>query len=408
MTGLLRVWLNETPIGTITLLPSGNVFFAFDEEYLNTTDRLIISQSFFRPSGELIPESQASAGKLPPFFSNLLPEGHMRKYLAQRGGVKPSHEFKLLELLGQDLPGAVIITAMEGMPVDLTHTEEEKLKEGKDTQPLQFSLAGVQLKFSAITERRGGLSIPARGTGGDWIVKLPAQNYAHVPENEYAIMDMASRIGIPVPDIKLVPLSDIGNLPAMGVLAGKQALAVKRFDRLPGGRRIHIEDFAQVYNVMPEKKYEGVSYAGMANMIWTLTGEAGLKDFIRRLTFTILTGNGDMHLKNWSFIYEDGKTPVLAPAYDLLSTIPYIPDDGLALKLPDTKDMRVIGIEHFKKLVKKAQIPEYLVLQTVRDTVDSTFTAWAENNKHYDLPEEIRTGIQKHMEATQLKNSHKK
>lgn len=329
----------------------------------------------------------------------------MRRYLAQRGGVKPSHEFKLLELLGQDLPGAVIITPMEGMPVNLTHVEKENV--GKDKQPLRFSLAGVQLKFSAIAERRGGLSIPARGTGGDWIVKLPAQNYAHVPENEYAIMDMASRIGIPVPDIKLVPLTDIGNLPEMGVLAGKQALAVKRFDRGSDGRCIHIEDFAQVYNVMPEKKYEGVSYAGIANMVWTLTGETGLKDFIRRLTFTILTGNGDMHLKNWSFIYEDGKTPILAPAYDLLSTIPYIPDDGLALKLSDTKDMRIIGIEHFKKLVKKAQIPEYLVLQTVRDTVNSTFTAWAENNKHYDLPEEIRISIQKHMEATQIKNSRK-
>lgn len=403
MTGLLQVYLNDTPVGTLTLLSSGNTFFAFDEHYLKAADQPTLSQSFFRPSGELIPESKASAGKLPPFFANLLPEGHMRLHLAERGNIKPSHEFRLIELLGQDLPGAIIVTPMDGSPANLAIPEATQPDQG--IQPLRFSLADVQLKFSAIAERRGGLTIPASGIGGDWIVKLPARNYTHVPENEYAIMDLASRIGIPVPEIRLIPLTDIDNLPEMGILAGKQALAVKRFDRMLSGKRIHIEDFAQVYNIVPEKKYEGVSFAGIANMVWTLTGETGLTDFIRRLTFTILAGNGDMHLKNWSFIYEDGETPVLAPAYDLLSTIPYIPDDGLALKLSDTKDMRVIGIEHFRKLVKKAQVPEHLVLQTVRDTMDLTFSAWTESNRHYDLPEEIRIGIQKHMEVVRLRNS---
>lgn len=395
MTSLLRVSLNDDPIGTLTLLPSGGVFFAFDEAYLNSASRPVLSQSFFKPSGEIIPESKSAAGKLPPFFSNLLPEGHMRDYLAQRGGIKPTNEFKLIELLGQDLSGAVILSPMEGAPVDVA--SEEAAESQKDLQPLRFSLAGVQLKFSAIAERQGGLTIPASGMGGDWIVKLPAQNYAHVPENEFSIMDLASRIGIPVPETKLVPLAEIKNLPEMGILAGQQALAVQRFDRTPNGNRIHIEDFAQVYNVMPDKKYEGVTYGGIAGMVWALTGEAGLRDFIRRLTFCIVTGNGDMHLKNWSFIYEDGMTPTLAPGYDLLSTVPYIPQDGLALNLSDTKDMKSIGMEHFRKLVKKAGAPEHIVLQTVRDTVDATHTAWAEHGKNYDLPADIRNSIQKHI-----------
>lgn len=400
MTSLLRVSLNDQPIGTLTLLPSGGVFFAFDETYLNAANRPVLSQSFFKPSGEIIPESKSSAGKLPPFFSNLLPEGHMRDYLAQRGGIKPSNEFKLIELLGQDLSGAVVLTPIKGASVDVPTPEE--VEANKNLRPLRFSLAGVQLKFSAIAERRGGLTIPASGMGGDWIVKLPAQNYAHVPENEYAIMDLASRIGIPVPEIKLVALTDIANLPEMGILAGKQALAVKRFDRGSGGKRVHIEDFAQVYNIAPDKKYDGVTYGGIAGMVWALTGEAGLRDFIRRLTFCIVTGNGDMHLKNWSFIYEDGITPTLAPAYDLLSTIPYIPRDGLALKLSDTKDMKAINMEHFRKLVKKAGVPEHIVLQTVRDTVDATRTAWVEHGKHYDLPADIRGSIQKHMNDVEI------
>jgi serine/threonine-protein kinase HipA len=400
VTKALSVCLNDHPVGTLTLLGSGSVFFAFDEEYLNDPDRPVLSQSFYRPSGELIPESKSSSGKLPPYFSNLLPEGHMREYLAQRGNINPSNEYRLIELLGQDLSGAVILNPLDGKAEDAPFAEDS-LEEDR-LHPLRFSLAGVQLKFSAIADRDGGLTIPATGMGGDWIVKLPARNYAHVPENEYAIMDLAARIGIPVPETRLVPLSEIQNLPEMGILAGRRALAVKRFDRGQKGKRIHTEDFAQVYNIRPEKKYDGVSYDNLAGMVWTLTGEPGLRDFIRRLTFCIVTGNGDMHLKNWSLLYPEGKTPALSPAYDLLSTLPYLPQDGLALKLAETKDLRSVTLEHFKSLVKKAHVPEHMVLQTVRETVDATRTAWAEQSAHYDLPDEIRLCIQEHMETVAI------
>ena len=217
------------------------------------------------------------------------------------------------------------------------------------------------------------------------------------------MMRLAGEIGIPVPEIQLVSLNQISGLPEMGILAGSQALAVKRFDRESGGKRIHIEDFAQVYNIYPSKKYEGVNFANITGMVWKLTGEAGLTDFIRRLTFSILIGNGDMHLKNWSFIYADRYTPTLTPAYDLVSTIPYIPADGLALSLGDTKDMRAISLEHFKKLVKKAGVPEHLVLQTVRDTVNAALTAWSELHKNYELPVDIFARIQKHMDSLALR-----
>lgn len=401
MSKQLQVHLHNQAIGTLTLLASGSVFFSFNDHYLNSSSRPVLSQSFYQSSGEIIAESKASAGKLPAFFSNLLPEGHMREYLAQRGGVKPSNEFRLIELLGRDLSGAVVITPIESEAI--TFSDAEKTTANNPTQPLRFSLAGVQLKFSAMTERRGGLTIPANGMGGDWIVKLPAQNYRHVPENEFAMMDLASRIGIPIPTIKLVAITEIGNLPEMGILAGGQALAVKRFDRSQSGMRIHIEDFAQVYNITPDKKYEGVSYGNIAAMVWTLTGESGLVDFIRRLTFCIVTGNGDMHLKNWSFIYEDGKTPTLAPAYDLLSTIPYLPQDNLALTLANTKHMKNISLEHFQKMVKKSGLPAKLVLQTVRETVDATLAAWEAHHQNYDLPAEIKNSIQRYIATLALR-----
>lgn len=400
MISSLRVCLHSKEIGTLTLLPTGGVFFAFTETYLADASRPVLSQSFHSKTGELIPEAKATRTLLPPFFSNLLPEGHMREYLAGRGGVKPTNEFKLIELLGEDLPGAVTVIPLNSGMQDQGHEDDLHPEE----PPFHFSLAGVQLKFSAIAEKHGGLTIPVSGIGGDWIIKLPAQNYAHVPENEFAIMHLAGSIGIPIPEIKLVSLSDIGGLPEMGVLMGKQALAVKRFDRGPDSSRIHIEDFAQVYGIHPYKKYENANYSNLARMVWTLTGEEGLTDFIRRLAFTILTGNGDMHLKNWSFIYEDTRTPKLSPAYDLLSTIPYIPNDGLALNLGDSKAMASITLAHFRKLASKAELPEHLILQTVRETVDTTLTAWEAEHKNYALPPEILERIQKYLQSVRLRN----
>jgi serine/threonine-protein kinase HipA len=400
MISTLKVSLGNTAIGTITTLPAGSVFFAFSEEYLNDANRPVLSQSFLTETGEVIPESKATRVQLPAFFSNLLPEGHMRQYLAERGGIKPTNEFKLIELLGEDLPGAVVIASQDGNPIDAEHHEENT----SDEKPFHFSLAGIQLKFSAIAQKNGGLTIPVTGVGGDWIIKLPAQNYANVPENEFAMMQLAGSIGISVPETKLVPLDEIGGLPEMGVLIGSQALAVKRFDRAEGGKRIHIEDFAQVFNVYPHNKYDNAHYGNIARMVWMMTGNEGLIDFIRRLSFTILTGNGDMHLKNWSFIYEDGRTPKLSPAYDMVSTIPYIPKDGLALNLADSKEMKAITLSHFKKLAQKAKLPEELVLQTVRDTVDATTTAWEANYKHYGLPAEILERIQGYMREVALRN----
>lgn len=401
MISALQVSLEDISIGTLSMLQSGSVFFAFDEKYLNDAKRLVLSQSFFRENGEIIPESKATRVQLPAFFSNLLPEGHMREYLAGRGGIKPTNEFKLIELLGEDLPGAVTIATLDGNHIHHPHDDAQPSSE----KPFHFSLAGIQLKFSAIAEENGGLTIPVSGVGGNWIIKLPAQNYANVPENEFAIMHLAGSIGIPVPETKLVKLDDISGLPEMGILTGNQALAVKRFDRAEGGRRIHIEDFAQVYNVYPHHKYENAHYGNIARMVWTLTGEEGLTDFIRRLTFTILTGNGDMHLKNWSFIYEDGRTPKLSPAYDMVSTIPYIPKDGLALNLGDSKEMKSITLEHFKKMAYKANLPEQLVLQTVRHTIDATQTAWEANYRNYNLPTEILERIQPYMRDVALRNS---
>lgn len=112
---------------------------------------------------------------------------------------------------------------------------------------LRFSLAGVQLKLSAALKADGGLTIPATGIGGAWILKLPASRMMALPENEFAMMTLAKKVGIPVPPVRLISLDDVSGLPReMHKWAG-QALAIRRFDRPEKGRRVHMEDFAQVF-----------------------------------------------------------------------------------------------------------------------------------------------------------------
>jgi len=402
MTAALDIFLNDTRAGLLTELPDGRILFTFDEAYINDPGRPVLSQSYLAADGALLTDTRAYSVKAPPFFSNLLPEGHWRDYLAARGGVKPGNEFALLYLLGEDLPGAVIARPAEDSSLPKGSEEKSLAEKTESRQPWRFSLAGVQLKFSALMERHGGMTIPAGGMGGNWIVKLPSLTHDNVPENEYAMMHMAGQIGLKVPEIRLVPLSEIAGLPDFGKLRGTQALAVKRFDRTEGGLRIHIEDFAQVYGIFPDNKYKGVSFQNIAGMVWTLTGEEGLRDYIARLAYTILTGNGDMHLKNWSFIYRDGRAPELAPVYDMVSTVPYMPGETLALKFVKTKGMMLCDLRLFEKLAGKAGLPKKLVLDAVRETAAKTRHAWQENKVHYALPKAIETVIDQHMKNVPL------
>ncbi|OGT31332.1 MAG: hypothetical protein A2W28_11955 [Gammaproteobacteria bacterium RBG_16_51_14] len=402
MNGHMEILLGDVRVGALTLLEGDRSIFSFAEDYIQNPQRPVLSQAFFNTAGNLITEFRPTQTKLPPFFSNLLPEGQMRTYLAERGGVKPEREFLLLQLLGDDLPGAVLVRSDDHITAK---KEEAEHKQPEDVQIFRFSLSGVQLKFSAIAEARGGLTIPVHGVGGDWIVKLPSQSFAQVPQNEWSMLHLAGAVGIPVPETRLVPLKNIKGLPDLGIFSEQQALAVERFDRAAGGSRIHIEDFAQVYNQYPADKYGKVSYANIANMLWTLTGEAGLIDFIRRLVFTIIIGNGDMHLKNWSLIYYDGITPVLSPAYDLVSTVPYIPNDRLALSLSRTKKFEDITLDHFQRLASSAALPEYLVMQTVKETTDTVMQAWGSHHAHYDLPREIIERINRHINGLKIRQS---
>lgn len=399
---VLDVRLYDEPIGTLTHLQGERTIFAFNEDYVENQDRPTLSLSFKDDLGGLITNIRPTRRVVPPFFSNLLPEGGLRRYLAERAGVNQQREFFLLWVLGLDLPGALSIHPAAGDA--LPPSADDDLPDNAKPNALRFSLAGVQLKFSAFANagKGGGLTIPAEGVGGSWIVKLPSQQFAGVPENEFSMMTLAGMIGMEVPVINLVDLDAIAGIPeGVGELKG-QALAVSRFDRTADGP-VHTEDFAQVFGVFPDEKYKRASYANIARVIGTEAGDVGAAEFIRRLVYSALIGNGDMHLKNWSLIYPDRRSAALSPAYDLVSTIPYIEgEDTAALNFSRTKKMAEFDVDELRHLAARALLSEKLVIDTATETVQRFRQVWQTEKEHLPLAATVVKAIDAHAPTVPL------
>ena len=402
----LNVLLYGEPIATITNVGNDRTLFAFMDSYIYDDSRPVLGLGFKDALGGLLTNFKPTQTKLTPFFSNLLPEETMRHYLAERAGVNPAREFFLLWVLGQDLAGAITVEPADGeaLPPNVQQDIDDEMK---IDVPMRFSLAGVQLKFSAVQQANGGLTIPATGQGGSWIVKLPSSRFDAVPENEYSMMELARMLGMDVPETQLLPINQIANIPdGIGkfgdAFKNAQAFVIKRFDRA-GDQAVHIEDFAQVFGVYPQDKYKKASMRNIAQVIGIEGQDEDIAEFTRRLVFNTLIGNADMHLKNWSVIYKDKRTASIAPAYDFVSTIPYIPDDSASLKVSRSKKFSDFTLDELSHLAAKAMLPEKLVLDTAKQTVAGFHEIWAKEKAHLPLTKSMIEAIETHLRSIPLR-----
>ncbi|MEI2775781.1 MAG: HipA domain-containing protein [Tetrasphaera sp.] len=321
----------------------------------------------------------SSALRLPPWFSNLLPEGLQREWVARDAGVKPDREMMLLRRLGNDLPGAIMIEAVTG-PVSPDWEPDQVIPEpARRPSPPgsehRFSLAGVALKFSML-QAGDRLTIPSTDGAGDWIAKMPDAAHQGLPGNEFTMMTMAKAVDITTPDVKLVRRDELPDLPSAAWPARQgTAYAIKRFDRTDFGR-IHIEDLAQVRGFYPEEKYAG-SFETAAALVYRRHDLSSYLQFVRRLFFSYAIGNGDMHLKNTSLMYADPRRPTISPAYDLVCTAPYLsgPED-LGLKLGRSRRFDTVSPESFRHLAERVGAPKGQTLATVRETAGLLEAAW--------------------------------
>ncbi len=230
-------------------------------------------------------------------------------------------------------------------------------------------------------------------------MKLPDSRFAEVPENEFFLMRLAEESGLRVAEVELVPVAEIANLPREAQTLGGDALIVRRFDR-DSGRRIHIEDFAQVLGIWPHRKYEGANYETIARILLAISGMQDVQEFVRRLVFVALTGNADAHTKNWSLIYPDAISARLAPAYDLLSTAPYDVDQRIGLTLGGARSFSELSVDSFRRLATSIELERDLVVDWVRDQVETTLSLW--DARKQDAPARLQVAMDEHLQMLPL------
>ena len=394
---VLKILLGDVPVGHLTGFQDGKSLFAFDDSYVDLgPGRPTLSPSFNTPGDEEATERRlreiySSRMKLLPFFSNLLPEGVLREYMVKRLKIHHDHEFDILMSLGASLPGAVRALPADELPQAAINYRLGTTHAAADETPIKFSLGGSQLKFSMI--ERGGRFTLEDGNE-EWIVKPPHPSHPNVPANEYTMMRLAAAAGIQTPEVKLVKLDaiDLGGFTGLSIPQWETwAYAIKRYDRTADGR-VHVEDFAQVFNVYGDQEYKATNYDTIGRLIFDLFPNRfeQIAEFVRRLVVNILIGNGDAHLKNWSVIYRDKIAPQLAPAYDLVSTIHYVANDSLALNLGGEKHFESIDETHFDRLARRMEAPPKFVLDTVKETVAIARKTWPALVREIGLPEDMR------------------
>lgn len=392
----LDISLNGTAVGTLIRTPGGYHAFSLAESYRSAASRPILSQSLLSATGGLVKDPRPTAVHLPPLFANMLPEGKLREAMEKHHGatVRPGNDFDLMTALGRDLPGAAM-----AIPSDAGDLE---VRGAATDRRARFSLAGVQMKMSVMRNagKGGGVAVALDNEEGHFIAKFPSLIYPALSENEFAMLALAEAIGMDVPQRELVSDTEFSGIPAefSGLAKGK-VLLVKRFDRGPGDARIHIEDMTQVFGLYPGDKYKGASSQNVATAISRAVSLDAAIEFVRRLAFSAMVGNGDMHLKNWSLIYPgDGTKAALAPVYDFVSTVPYIPNDAMALTIAGEKQFGRLTIEQWRRFARKAALPEGAVVDAVEETSQAMRDAWKTLPERDVVPEEVLQRIDAHME----------
>lgn len=205
----------------------------------------------------------------------------------------------------------------ENIPVlDLSLSEIE----GYAVNLLQrsISVTGVQPKLSIDIKK--SKNEPSRltivGLWGQYILKPPHKDYPEMPEVEDLTMKLAEIVGIKTAEHSLIRMK-----------SGELAYISKRFDRNSKGK-LHVEDFAQLLEVMTERKYSSsVEKIGKRILKFSSFPGNDLINLFELVLFCFLTGNSDMHLKNFSLIRDENDDIKLSPAYDLLSTKLLLPKD---------------------------------------------------------------------------------
>lgn len=355
----LEVWLFADRVGTLALV-DGRLSFCYAPGWLSQPDAMALSASL-PLQAEAFDDRNAR-----PFFAGLLPEGQMRRLIARQFQVSGHNDFALLERIGGDCAGAVTFLASgQAIPVpsngdDVQWLSDEEVVAILDELPrrpmlagkdgLRLSLAGAQDKLPVVFDG-ARIGLPRNGTPSSHILKPAIHAVEDSVINECFCMALAEAM-------RLKPAKA-----RIRLVSGRSFLLVERYDRLIDAlgrrRRLHQEDFCQALGVVPEMKYQnegGPDLARCFDLVRSATRPSA-PNVLRLLDYVIfnaLIGNHDAHAKNFSLLHS-GKTSVLAPLYDTLSTAVYPTlTPKMAMKIGSKYEFNEVQACHWEQFAEGA------------------------------------------------------
>jgi serine/threonine-protein kinase HipA len=361
----LDVWLFADRVGTLALV-EGRLNFYYTPGWLSQPKAVALSTSL------PLRAEPFDDHKTRPFFAGLLPEGQMRRLIAQQFQVSNQNDFALLDHIGGECAGAVtFLEPGQSLPAPshlektqwLSESEVVALLDELPRRPmlagkdgLRLSLAGAQDKLPVVFDG-DRIGLPRNGTPSTHILKPAIKAVEDSVANEGFCMALAEAMQLKPARSKVHTIAD------------RSFLLVERYDRVsdvqsqvgPGEqrRRLHQEDFCQALGVVPEMKYQnegGPNLAQCFELVRSVTRPSApqvlrLLDYV---IFNALIGNHDAHSKNFSLLYSS-QTPVLAPFYDTLSTAVYPTlTTKMAMKIGSKYKFSEVQARHWDQFAQEA------------------------------------------------------
>ncbi len=227
-------------------------------------------------------------------------------------------------------------------PPQIPYSLDQMTELAKDVVERSVTVPGVQAKLSMslIEETKGKADVRLTvvgALGGQYIFKPPNERFQEMPKNEHVTMRMAEAMGIRVVPSSLIRLK-----------SGELSYITKRIDRTEDGEKIHMLDMFQITEAFDKYK-SSMEKIGKALHAYSDNTMLDKIFFLELALFSFLTGNNDMHLKNFSLI-ESSSGWILAPAYDLLNVAIILPEDTEELALTLDGKKKKLNWGHFEKL----------------------------------------------------------
>jgi serine/threonine-protein kinase HipA len=263
----------------------------------------------------------------------------------------------------------------------LAYRQDEIAELAKQVLRSQTVLTGVQAKLS-LDVQKGEADNQQRftivGLWGRYILKPQTSLYPHLPELEDLTMHLATAAKMDVVPHSLIRFE-----------GGELSYLTRRIDRTSRGKKIAMEDMCQLTERLTEYKYRG-SYEQIAKAIqrYSSTPMIDLIRFWEQVIFSWITGNADMHLKNFSLI-KSATGYRLAPAYDLLSTALVMPEDTEELALTLNGKKRKLKRADFEKAMLASEL-QPKVIENLFGRFIKAQPVWAEIIGRSFVPQEMQ------------------